>query len=306
MTARTVRTPLLPNWLARRNPGRAVIALFGLAWRVIEAWNKSYATSMGAALAYYTAFSLTPLVILVLALARLFFNGDSARAAIVGEVAQLIGSASAQALNALLGPASVPQHTVTAAVVGGIALLIGSTSVFAELQADLDRIWNVPAAVRPNGLWGLLRTRLLSFGLIVAMGFLLVVSLAMSALLSTIGSTYGTQFAPPLLQVINVLVGYGGVAIVFTVVYQFLPSVKIAWHDAIVGGLVTTSLFSIGKWLIGLYIGNSQAVTGYGAAGSLLVLLVWVYYSAQIFLFGAITTRMYSEFRLERTKTRKR
>ncbi len=264
---------------------------------MIDAWIELYATSMGAALAYYTAFALTPLVILVLALAKIFFTGVAARAAIVGEVAQLVGPAGATALDALLGNGATRQHSVVAVVVGAITLLIGSTSVFTELQTDLDRIWKVPASVRPKGLWGLLRTRLLSFGLIVAMGFLLVVSLALSALLSVFSRQYGTEFAPPALRVLDVLVGYVGVAIVFTVVYKVLPSVKIAWHDALMGGLVTTSLFSLGKLLIGLYIGNNQALSGYGAAGSLLVVLVWVYYSAQIFLFGAIMTRMYSEAR---------
>jgi len=279
-------------------PVRSALAgILRLVGRMIDAWFELYATSMGAALAYYTALALTPLVVLVLALAKLFFSGHTARAAIVGEVGRLIGPAGATALDALLGTSSTHQHSVVAAVVGGITLLIGSTSVFAELQTDLDRIWKVPASIRPQGLWGLLRTRLLSFGLIVAMGFLLVVSLALSALLSVLSTEYGTEFAPTALRVLDVLVGYVGVAVVFTVVYKVLPSVRIAWHDAIMGGLVTTSLFSLGKAVIGRYIGNNEALSGYGAAGSLLVVLVWVYYSAQIFLFGAITTRMYSEAR---------
>lgn len=274
-----------------------------LAWparfveRLYSAWNDLYASSMGAALAYYTAFSLTPLVVLALAVAGLFFSDALARTAVIAQVTQLIGPPGGEALNALLANPSDHHHSLVAAIVSGIALLIGSTSVFAELQNDLDRIWGAPPSIRPSGLWGLLRTRLLSFGLVVALGFLLVVSLALSALLAALSSAYGADFTPAILKVLNVLVGYVGVAIVFSVVYKVLPSVRVDWHDAIAGGLLTTTLFSLGKSLIGLYIGNSQTVSGYGAVGSLLVVLVWVYYSAQIFLLGAIATRMYSEFR---------
>src|SRR5665213_3385814 len=261
--------------------------------RLIDTWNDVYATSMGAALAYYTVFSLTPLVVLLLAVAGLFVDSNAARGLILRELTGLIGPAGATAIGALLGSAATRTRSIVAALVGSITLLVGATSVFAELQTDLDRIWKAPPAIQPTGLLGLLKTRILSFGLIIALGFLLVVSLALSALLAAIANLYGAHIAPMLLRVLNLLVSYVGIALVFMLSYKVLPSVHIRWRDAVVGSVITTSLFSLGKFLIGLYIGNTQFMSGYGAAGSVMVLFVWVYYSALIFLLGAIGTRLY-------------
>jgi len=279
-------------------------AVLGTGREAVNAWNEVYATSMGAALAYYTVFSLTPLVVLVLALGGLFVDSQALRARILHELSSLIGSAGANAVGALLGSDAMRRRSLLAALVGAITLLIGATSVFAELQTDLDRIWQVPPAVQPSGVWGILRTRLLSFGLIIALGFLLVVSLALTALLGVIGGPDGAKVAPLLLRVLNAVVSYAGVAVVFLLVYKLLPSVRIRWRDALVGALITTSLFTFGKYLIGLYVGNTQFVSGYGAAGSVMVLFAWVYYSALIFLFGAIATRLYAQARRRQSISR--
>ncbi len=175
-------------------------------------------------------------------------------------------------------------------------LLLGATTVFAELQSALDRIWKAPAAQRKEGVWAMLRARVLSFGLILAIGFLLLVSLVLSAALAALGTFWGSLFGgwEALLHVANLVVSVLVVTVLFAVIYKFLPRVNIAWHDVWVGAAVTAILFSIGKFLIGLYIGKSGVVSGFGAAGSLAVVLVWVYYSAQIFLLGAEFTWVYA------------
>ena len=168
--------------------------------------------------------------------------------------------------------------------------------MFAELQSDLDRIWKAPAAVKPSGIWGLLRARVLSFGMIIAVGFLLVVSLALSAGLSALGSWWGTIFSgwAIVLQLVNFVVSFVVTTAAFAIVYKVMPSVKIRWHDVWIGAGATALLFTIGKYLIGAYIGETSVASGFGAAGSLIVVLVWVYYSAQIFLLGAEFTWGYA------------
>jgi membrane protein len=170
-----------------------------------------------------------------------------------------------------------------------ITLIVGATSVFAELQSDLDRIWRAPAAARPSGLLGLLRTRLVSFGLIVSIGFLLLVSLIVSAGLSAFGTWYGAWFPEWVvtMQVLNQIVSLGVITALFALMYRALPSVSVAWADVWRGALVTALLFTAGKFLIGLYLGKAGITSSFGAAGSVVVLLVWVFYSAQIFLLGA-------------------
>ncbi len=279
--------------------GRFVVAL-------VTTWRDTYATSMGAALSYYTAFSLAPLFLLFVALTNLFFPGDPRRL-ISEELSSLTGPASAAAVETLLKSGIPRQESVQAAVLAGAALLAGAMSVFVELQRALDRIWLSPPLTRRAGVWAFLRARILSLGLVGGFGFLLVVSLGLSTFLTAAGDMYGSFFQSwvPELRGLNVAVHFAAAAIVFSFVYKVLPSVRIRWHDARVGAVVTAALFLVGKVVIGLYIGHNRALVGYGLAGALVVILIWIFYSAQIILFGAVFTRVYGEVRrAERQRVR--
>jgi len=271
-------------------------SLVGLVKQSITAWMDDYAPSMGAALSYYTVFSLAPLLLLVIAVAGLVFDTDVARSQVIGQIGGLIGPEGSAAIEGLLKSASHPAQSLMASIVGIVTLMIGATSIFAELQSDLDRVWRAPAAARPVGLWGLLRTRILSLGLIVSIGFLLLVSLVVSAGLAAFGTWYGAWFPGWVitLQIVNQLVSLAFVTVLFALMYRILPSVRVTWRDVWRGAFVTGVLFTIGKFLIGLYLGKAGITSGFGAAGSLVVLLVWVFYSAQIFLLGAEFTWVYA------------
>jgi membrane protein len=260
------------------------------------AFNEDFAASMGAALAYYTTFSLAPVLIVVIAVAGLVFGQDAARGEIVYQLRGLIGDESAKAVQELLKSASQPGRSVIASVIGVGTLLIGATSVFAELQSSLDRIWRAPALKRQTGIWSLLRARLLTFGMVVAIGFLLLVSLALSAAVSAVDRWGGTLFPTwhSVLQVVNLGVGFGLTSLLFAMAYRILPRVRIAWRDVAIGAVVTAALFEGGKYLIGLYLGRASVSSGFGAAGSFIIVLAWVYYSAQIFLLGAEFTWVYA------------
>lgn len=269
--------------------------IFSLSKASVAAWVDDYAPSMGAALSYYTMFSLAPLLVIVIAVAGLVFGADVARGEIVAQVQSMIGPEGAAAIEQLLRNASRPSQGVAASVVGALVLLAGATSVFGELQSDLNRIWRAPTAPK-QGWWGLVRSRLLSFGMVLSIGFLLLTSLVVSTALAAIGKWWGAMFGgwEVLLEVINLIVSFATITLLFALIYKMLPRVKVAWHDVWIGAAVTSLLFTIGKFAIGLYLGKSQITSGFGAAGSVAVLLVWVYYSAQIFLLGAEFTWVYA------------
>lgn len=269
-------------------------------WTLVKsaasAWVDDYAPSMGAALSYYTIFSLAPLLLIVISVAGLFFGADAVRGEIFGQLRGLMGDDAAKAVEAILTTVSKPAESITATVVGIVVLLIGATAVFGELQDSLDRIWRAPVAVKSNGLWGLLRARLLSFGMILGIAFLLMVSLVMGAVMAALGRWWGGAFVgwELLAQFVNLLVGFALTTAVFAMIYKLMPRVQVRWDDVWLGALVTSLLFTVGKLLIGLYIGKSGVASGFGAAGSLVVILIWVYYSAQIFLIGAEFTWVYA------------
>ncbi|MCU1381429.1 MAG: hypothetical protein JWL71_126, partial [Acidobacteria bacterium] len=259
-------------------------------------WSDDYASSMGAALAYYTLFSLAPLLLLVIAIAGLVFGADAARGQIVAQLAGLIGQEGATAVQGLLKSASEPAKSTIASIISFVTLIVGATSIFAELQSDLDRIWRAPELAKPAGIWGMLRTRLLSFGLIVSIGFLLLVSLVVSAGLAAMGSWWGAWFGGWVvtLQIVNQIVSLVFVTALFALMYRILPSVRVAWEDVWHGALATGVMFTVGKYAIGMYLGKAGVSSGFGAAGSIVVLLVWVFYSSQIFLLGAEFTWLYA------------
>jgi membrane protein len=264
----------------------------------VVSWRKDHASSMGGALAYYTLFSIAPVLIIVIAVAGFFLGDEAARGEIVVQLRGLLGDDGATAVQGLLESTSKPEEGLFATVSSILLLLLGATTVFAELQTDLDRIWR--AEVKPtSGLWGLLRARLLSFGMILALAFLLLVSLVVSAALSALGKWWGGWFEgwAMLLEVLNFIASFTITTALFAMIYKFLPRAEIAWHDVWIGAGVTALLFAVGKFLIGLYIGRSGVASGFGAAGSFVVLLVWVYYSTQIFLLGAEFTWVYAHER---------
>ncbi len=269
-------------------------------WTLIKsaaaAWIDDYAPSMGAALSYYTIFSLAPLLLIVISVAGFFFGTDAVRGEIFGQLRGLMGDDAAKAIEAILTTVSKPSESITAAVIGLVALLIGATAVFGELQDALDRIWRAPVANKSNSLWRLLKTRLLSFGMILGIAFLLMVSLVLGAVIAALGKWWGVLFVgwEVLAQMVNLLVGFALTTVVFAMIYKLMPRVRVRWDDVWLGALVTSLLFTVGKFLIELYIGKSGIASGFGAAGSLVVILVWVYYSAQIFLIGAEFTWVYA------------
>ncbi|MCX2865328.1 YihY/virulence factor BrkB family protein [Paucibacter sp. PLA-PC-4] len=272
--------------------------VLSMARRAGAAWLADGAPSMGAAIAYYTLFSLAPLLLIVVSVAGLVFGAEAARGEIYGQLQSLLGSAGALAVQGLLESVNRPGGSLLATVSGLVLMLIGATSVFAELQNTLDRIWRVPA--RPlNGLWALLRARLLSFGLILGFGFLLMVSLLMGAALSALHKWWSPLLGgwDDLILVIDHLLSFGLMTAMFALIYKIMPRARVAWVDVWVGAVVTAALFSIGRSLIGLYIGSTAISSGFGAAGSLVVLLIWVYYSAQIFLLGAEFTWVFAHAR---------
>lgn len=270
--------------------------IWSLIRKSVEAWADDYAPSMGAALAYYTLFSIAPLLIIVIAVAGLVFGQEAARGEIVAQIQGLIGQEGAIAVQGLLKNTNEPVQNIFATVVSIITLLIGATTVFGELQSDLDRIWRVPAPAKESGIWTLLRTRLLSFGLVLGLVFLLLVSLVVSAVIAAFGKwSYGFfEGWEAFLQVINFSISFAITTSLFAMIYKLMPRAGIAWRDVWVGAAVTAFLFEIGKFLIGFYLGTTSVASVFGAAGSLVVLLVWVYFSAQIFLLGAEFTWVYS------------
>jgi membrane protein len=269
---------------------------WALTKKSVNSWSEDYAPSMGAALSYYTLFSITPLLLIVISIAGLMFGADAVRGVIFAQLQGLMGEEGASAVQDMLSSASEPSTGGFTAIVSIIGLLIGATTVFNELQSDLDRIWRVPAPVKTSGIWTLLRTRLLSFGMIVGVIFLLTVSLVTSAALSAFGKWWGAWFGnwETLAHVLDLVVNFGLLTLIFALIYKMIPRVHVGWHDVWTGAAVTSLLFTIGKFLIGLYLGKSDVTSSFGAAGSLVIMMVWVYYSAQIFLFGAEFTWVYA------------
>jgi membrane protein len=276
-----------------RHPLKATAALFKAA---AVNWVDDHAQSMGAALAFYMIFSIAPLLLIVIAIAGLVFGQEAARGEIYDQLQGMLGTTGATAVQGLLESASRPAESVPAALFGSVLLFIGATSVFAELQSALDRIWRAPQRAKPSGLWGLVRARLLSFGMILGIGFLLIVSLAFSAAVNALSKWWDPDSSSwyTFTGLSELVLSLTLVMAVFALIYKTMPRASIAWRDVWVGAAVTSVLFLTGKSLIGLYIGRSGITSAFGAAASLIVVLLWVYYSAQVFLFGAEFTWVYS------------
>jgi membrane protein len=261
----------------------------------LNSWIDHRAGSKSAALAFYTLFSLTPILLLAIALAGYVFSAEAAQAEIVAQMQGLLGPNGAQAVLALLAAARDTESGWVATLVASVLLLVGATSVFAELKGSLDELWGIDAP-RQSAFSVLLRTRLWSFGLVLVLAFLLLVSLIASAALAMleryVDGVWGGSAA--LLSTLASLFSFAVIACLFAVIYKTLPDAPLSWRDVWIGAACTAGLFSLGKYGVGLYLGNSGVASSFGAAGSVIALLLWVYYSAQIFFLGAEFTRHYA------------
>ena len=269
--------------------------IWGLIKESISRWREDRAPSMGAALSYYTVFSLSPLLVIVIGIAGLAFGEEAARGAIVEQLQSLIGDEGGRAINEMIENAGKTGTGIVATIVGVVTLLVGASGVFVELQDDLDRIWKAPPRVGA-GIINFIRARLLTFGMVLAISFLLLVALVFHAALAALGRYWGgmSEGTEWLLHLINFLLSFGVVTALFAIIYKILPNLKIEWDDVWIGAIATALLFTVGKFLIGLYLGKSAVASSYGAAGAVVILLIWMYYSAQIFLLGAEFTYLYA------------
>jgi len=258
-------------------------------------WNNDNVPRMSAALAYYTIFSVAPLLIIVIAVAGLVFGMRAAQGEITAQIEGLIGRDGAKTIETLIQSAHRPAHSVIAGFIGLVALLLGASGVFCEMQDALNTIWRAGHDSRGT-VWRICRTRLLSFGMILGIGFLLLVSLLLSAVLAALANYTGEVLRIPefLLHAGDLLFSLFFITGLFAMIFKVLPTVKIAWSDVWLGASLTSLLFSAGKFVIGFYIGRSVSASAYGAAGSLVVVVAWIYYSALLLYFGAEFTRVYA------------
>jgi len=264
-----------------------------VAYQAIAGWVEHNDSNMGAALAFYTMFAIAPILLIATAVTGYVFGLQIAENQVLEQLSALIGDTGAKAIRDLLLSAHYSDKKGFAAAVGIITLLIGATSVFGELQYTLDRIWNTPPE-KAVVWWQFVRKRVLSIGLVLGVGFLLLVSLVASAALTAVENffdTFMTQWAV-ILPIIDLTLSFTMTTLLFAMIYKYIPRERLAWSDVWIGAAVTALLFTIGKFLIGIYLGKSSFNSAYGATGSLVVLLLWIYYSAQIFLLGAEFTRV--------------
>jgi len=278
----------------------AIKQKLGVAWELTTAtfndWIDDNVPRLGAALAYYTLFSLAPMLVVAIGVAGLVFGQEAARGELFGQLQSLIGAEGAKLVESLLQSVSKPSHGILATILGLATFALGATTAFVELQSALNTVWEVQP--KPGrGVKGLLRDRVLSFGMLLGIGFLLLVSLGVSAALSAFSTFMGDRVPGfyYLAQILNLVLSLSVQTVLFAMMYKFLPDVKLQWRDVWVGAFVTSVLFTLGKFLLGFYLGSSSVTSGYGAAGSVAVLLLWVYYSTQILLLGAEFTQIYAD-----------
>lgn len=263
--------------------------------RTAEGFIADDAFGHGASIAYFTLFSLAPVLLVVIAVAGLVFGTDAAQGAIVAQLSSLMGRETANTLQTMIRSASDGLAGTLATLIGVVTILLAATGVFSEVQSTLNIIWKVKS--RRSTLSRLVRARLASLGVVIVLGFVLMVSLALSAALAAFGDYLQLRFpvAKPAVWAVDLVLSIALISGIFAVMYKMLPDVPLRWRDVLVGALGATALFEGGKYLIALYIGQSNVATSFGAAGALIVLLLWIFYSAQIFLVGAEFTRAWAE-----------
>lgn len=268
-------------------------SLWDLLRKAAAGWKADGCASMGAALAFYSLLSMGPLLVLVILVAGLVIGRDEAETLLMTQLSGLLGDAGAEGVKNVLNAASTREEGLVKTAISFAVLLLGATRVLGELQENLNRIWKAEAP-KVKGVWRAVRKKLLSFGLIIVLGLLLVVSLAVSAAVAFVGDTLLSGAAESMAHVLELAGSLLVTTLLFALTFKFLPSRRIAWGDVFLGAFITAILFGIGKFAIGLYIGKSAVASDFGAAGTLVVAILWVYYSSQIFFFGAEFTRAYS------------
>lgn len=271
---------------------RTIFSLLKETW---NEWNKDGASTLAASLAYYTIFSVAPLLIIAIAIAGSIFGEDAARGQIVTQIQGLVGKDGAEVIETAIKNSRQPEANSLASLISIVILLFGASGVFAQLQDALNTIWNVK--VKPQkGVVNFIRKRLLSFSAVLGIGFLLLVSLVVSASLAALTNYLGGFIGNMsiLAILVNFAISFGVITLLFAFMFKYLPDVKITWNDVAIGAVITALLFNIGKFLLGLYLGTGSFGSTYGAAGSLVIVLIWVYYSAQILFFGAEFTQVYA------------
>lgn len=270
---------------------------FSLARATISEWLDDNSLTLGAALSYYTVFSLAPLLIIAIAIAGLFFGQEAARGQIMGQMQGMVGKQGASAMQEMLAHASKPSSGVIATIVGVITLVLGASGVVGQLQTTLNTVFEVDPQ-QSGGILRMIRNRMLSIGMVMGIGFLLLVSLLISAALTAVSHYFGGEAF--LWEILNFVAALGIATVLFAITFKYLPQIQIAWKPVWIGAILTAILFTIGKTVLGIYIGHSSVASSYGAAGSLVVVLVWVYYSSQILFLGAEFTQVYSNRLKER------
>ena len=270
-----------------------------MMWRLMKDaasdWSRDRAPRLGAALAYYTVFSLVPFLVVVIAVIGLVFGEVAAQSAILSQIAEFVGEQTAAAIKDMIQRADQPSTGLFATAVAVATLLIGASGVFGQLQDALNTVWGVEPK-EGRGVWGFIKDRFFSFVAVLGTGFLLLVSLILSSALSALGKWFNGLLPLPeiVLQVMNFAVSFVIITGLFALIFKVLPDAKVAWRDVWIGAALTSALFTIGKFALGVYLGKSNVASAYGAAGSLVLVLLWVYYSAQILLYGAEFTQVYA------------
>lgn len=268
--------------------------VWAMVKETVLSFMEDEALTRGAAMAFYTVTSLAPILLIVIAIAGLFFGEDAAQHALTGEFQSLIGKQSAEILQSIIENAGKKSSGILATAVGVVTLLIAASGVFGEMQRSLNTIWKT----KPTGttVSRIIRARAASLGLVAALGFLLMISLVISAGLSALGDFFNTvlPFGTLILSALNFVISFGMIAFLFAAIYKILPDKQLEWGDVIVGAIATSLLFTIGKSLIGWYLGSSSVASSYGVAGALIIVMLWTYYSSQIFLLGGEFTKAYA------------
>jgi membrane protein len=274
---------------------RGLKTAWSMTKQTFSEWSNDKGGRLGAALSYYTIFSLAPLLLVVVSIAGLVFGREAAEGSLFAQLAGVVGPEAAKLIQSAVAKASSTKGGVLGTIIGVLVLLAGATGVVIELQGALDTVWKVEP--KPNrGIWGVVRTRLLSVAMILSLGFLLLVSLVLNAVLAALSGWLRSHIGDVAIVswVIDAVVALGVISTLIALIYKILPDAQVAWRDVWVGAIATAILFMVGKYLIGLYIGKASVGSAFGAAGALAVLLVWIYYSAQIVLLGAEFTRVYA------------
>lgn len=269
--------------------------MWALITQTIQEWREDKVPQLGAALAFYTALSIAPLLVIALGVSGFFFGKEAASGEIRAQFESMVGDQGAKALEDIIASADKPTAGILATTLSIITLLFGASGVFGELQQSLNTIWEVEPK-RDRGFFGMIRDRFLSFAMVMGVAFLLMVSLLISAALASVATIL--NWLPDWLHWLSEAIHQGAslvvISLLFAMMFKYLPDVRIAWRDVWLGAVMTAVLFTIGKFAIGLYLGHSSMASSYGAAGSFVVLLVWVYYSAQILFLGAEFTQVYA------------